>query len=342
MDRHSTPSGANRRLGIALLGAGRLGAGHARILAGLPSARLALIADPRPDVAALGERLGARVVAEPERAIEDGEVEAVVIVTPTASHAPLIAAAARAGKAVLCEKPVALDVPGTEAALAAARAAGVPLQIGFQRRYDPGYAEARRRIGAGEVGAIHLFRAVSHDPYPPTAAYIAACGGQFLDMAIHDIDLARFLTGDEVVEVSAFGSVLGPSGEAFRAAGDWDTTVLDLRFAGGALGSIVNSRQSGYGYDIHTEVLGDRGSIKVGYERQVPLTRYDAAGAHHDYVPYFPERFAAAYRAEIEAFVEAVLAGRPVAPTGEDGLAALKVAIAATASARAGGAPTSV
>ena len=328
-----------RRLTVALLGAGRLGAGHARILAGLPSVRLAVIADPRPEVAALGERLGARVVAEPERAIEEDEVEAVVVVTPTATHAPLIMAAARAGKAILCEKPVALDVAGTAAALAAVRAAGVPLQIGFQRRYDPGYAEARRRIAAGELGAVHLFRAVSHDPYPPPAGYIAASGGQFLDMAIHDIDLARFLTGDEVVEVSALGAALGPASADFSAAGDWDTTVLNLRVSGGALGSIVNSRQSGYGYDIHTEVLGARGALKVGYERDVPLTRYDAAGAHHDYVPYFPQRFAAAYAAEIEAFVDAVRQGRPVTPDGEDGLAALKVAIAATASARAGGAP---
>jgi myo-inositol 2-dehydrogenase/D-chiro-inositol 1-dehydrogenase len=161
-------------------------------------------------------------------------------------------------------------------------------------------------------------------------------------MTIHDLDLARFLTGEEVVEVSAMGTVLGPAGDAFRAAGDWDTTVLNLRFAGGALGSIVNSRQSGYGYDVHTEVLGDRGALKVGYERHTPLTRYDGAGAHHDYVAYFPERFAQAYGAEIEAFVAAVLAGQPVTPTGEDGLAALRVALAATESARAGGAPTKV
>jgi myo-inositol 2-dehydrogenase / D-chiro-inositol 1-dehydrogenase len=331
-----------RRLQVALLGAGRLGAGHARILAALPAAHLVVIADPRPEVAGLGTRYGARVVAEPEAAIDDPAVEAVVIVTPTASHAPLIEAAARAGKAILCEKPIALDVGATERALVAVRDAGVPLQIGFQRRYDAGYAEARRRIAAGEVGRIHLFRAVSHDPYPPPPAYIAGCGGQFVDMTIHDLDLARYLTGEEIVEVSALGAVLGAAGDAFRAAGDWDTTVLNLRFAGGGLGSIVNSRQSGYGYDVHTEILGDRGALKVGYERHTPLTYYDGAGAHHDYVAYFPERFAQAYGAEIEAFVASVLAGEPVTPTGEDGLAALRVALAATESARAGGTPVEV
>ena len=146
-------------------------------------------------------------------------------------------------------------------------------------------------------------------------------------MTIHDLDLARFLIADEVGEVSAMGAVLGAQGPAFQRAGDWDTTVLNLRFAGGALGSIVNSRQAGYGYDIHTEVLGSRGALKVGYERHTPLTRYGPEGARHDYVPYFPQRFAEAYRAEIEAFVLAVQEGRPVTPDGEDGLAALKVAL---------------
>ena len=147
----------------------------------------------------------------------------------------------------------------------------------------------------------------------------------------------RFILGDEIVEVTAIANV-GPE-QGFVAPGAPDIAAITVRFAGGALGSIVNSRQSGYGYDIHTEVLGARGSLKVGYEREVPLTRYDPSGAHHDYVPYFPQRFAAAYAAEIEAFVDAVREGRPVTPGGEDGLAALKVAIAATASARAGGAP---
>jgi inositol 2-dehydrogenase len=331
-----------RRLPVALIGAGRLGAGHARILAALPSARLVLIADPRPEVQAVGASLGASVVPEPLAAVHSPDVAAVVIATPTATHAALIEAAAGAGKAILCEKPVALNVPTTEGALAAVRRAGVPLQIGFQRRYDPGYQEARRRIAAGEVGEVHLFRAVSHDPYPPPEGYIAGSGGQFVDMTIHDLDLARFLTADEVGEVSAMGAVLGTQGPAFQRAGDWDTTVLNLRFAGGALGSIVNSRQAGYGYDVHTEVLGSRGALKVGYERHTPLTRYGPDGARHDYVPYFPQRFAEAYRAEIEAFVGAVLEGRPVTPNGEDGLAALRVALAATDSARRGGAPVAV
>jgi predicted dehydrogenase len=261
----------------------------------------------------------------------------VVIVSPTATHAPLIEAAARAGKAVFCEKPIALDVPTTERALAAVARFGVPLQLGFQRRFDSGFAEARRRIAGGEIGALHLLRSVSHDPYPPSPEYLQSCGGQFVDMTIHDIDVARFLSGMEIEQVWATGAALGPRAAEFRANGDWDTTTLTLQFTSGALGSIVNSRQAGYGYDIHTDVLGERGGLKVGYERHTPLTRYDSEGAHHDFVPYFPERFAQAYAVELAAFVRAVQSRQPVSPTGQDGLAALRVALAATESARGGG-----
>lgn len=330
------------RLGLALLGAGRLGAGHARTLATIPEARLVAVADPRDEAHRLAGALGARAVADPLAAIADPAVEAVVIVTPTATHAALIEAAARAGKAIFCEKPIALDVGATQRALEVVSACGVPLQLGFQRRFDAGFAEAQRRIAAGELGALHLVRSVSHDPYPPSPEYLQGCGGQFVDMAIHDIDVARFLSGTEVEQVWATGAALGPRAEEFQALGDWDTTALTLQFASGALGSIVNSRQAGYGYDIHTDVLGDRGGLKIGYERHTPLTRYDRDGAHHDYVPYFPERFAQAYTAELTAFVQAVQAQRPVTPTGEAGLAALKVALAATESARRGGLPVRV
>src|SRR5579883_629512 len=187
-------------LNVALLGAGRLGALHARTLAAIPEARLLVVADPRSEARQLGERYGARAAADPYEAIGDPDVDAVVIVTPTATHAGLIEAAARAGKAIFCEKPIALDVPSTE-------------------------------------------RALGHDPYPPPAHYIPGCGGQFVDMTIHDIDIARFVTGLEVASVIAVGEALGPQAETFRAAGDWDTTVLTLRFETGALGSIVNSRQ---------------------------------------------------------------------------------------------------
>ena len=330
------------RLRVALLGAGRLGAAHARTLAGLTEARLVSIADPRPEGRQLAEALDARPVADPLTAIDNPEVDAVVIVTPTATHAELIEAAARAGKAIFCEKPISLDVETTERALAVVQETGVPLQIGFQRRYDTGFAEAQRRVAAGEIGKVHLLRSVSHDPYPPSREYLLGCGGQFVDMTIHDLDIARFVTGLEVESVSAFGNALGGQAQDFAAAQDFDTTVLNLRFVGGALGSIVNSRQAGYGYDIHTDLLGDSGGLKVGYERYTPITRYSRAGAVYDYVPYFPERFAQAYAAELSAFIKAVQEGRPVTPTGQDGLAALKIALAATESARQGGAPATV
>jgi myo-inositol 2-dehydrogenase / D-chiro-inositol 1-dehydrogenase len=331
-----------RRLGIALLGAGRLGAAHARTLASLPEVHLTVIADPAPAARELGTRYGARALADPLEAIADREVEAVVIVTPTGMHAAQIEAAARARKAIFCEKPIALEVASTEHALAVVKECGVPLQIGFQRRYDTGFADARQRIAAGEIGRLHLLRSVSYDPYPPPPHYIPTCGGQFVDMTIHDIDVARFLTGSEAAAVSAIGAALGREAEAFRAVNDWDTTVLSIRFTSGALGSIVNSRQSGYGYDIHTEVLGDHGGLKVGYERHTPITRYDRTGAHYDYVPYFPERFAQAYAAELQAFVESVRAGKPVTPSGQDGLMALRIALAATESARRDGVWTPV
>jgi myo-inositol 2-dehydrogenase/D-chiro-inositol 1-dehydrogenase len=311
-------------------------------LAGLTEARLVSVADPRPEGRRLAETLDARPVADPMDAIGDSGVDAVVIVTPTATHAELIEAAARAGKAIFCEKPIALDVPTTERALATVAQTGVPLQIGFQRRFDTGFAEAQRRIAAGEIGKVHMLRSVSHDPYPPSREYILGCGGQFVDMSIHDLDIARFVTGLEVESVSAFGSALGAQAQDFRDAGDWDTTVMNLRFKGGAVGSIVNSRQSGYGYDIHTDILGDSGGLKVGYERYTPITRYSKSGATHDYVPYFPERFAQAYAAELVTFIKAVQEGKPVTPTGQDGLASLKIALAATESARQGGIPVPV
>ncbi|MGI8424308.1 MAG: inositol 2-dehydrogenase [Chloroflexota bacterium] len=330
------------RLRVALLGAGRLGAAHARTLASLTEARLVSVADPRPEGRRLAETLDARPLADPREAIDDPGVDAVVIVTPTATHAELIEAAANAGKAIFCEKPIALDVETTVRALDVVERTGTPLQIGFQRRYDTGFAEAQRRVAAGEIGKVHLLRSVSHDPYPPSREYVLGCGGQFVDMSIHDLDVARFVTGLEVETVSAFGDSLGTQAQDFRDASDFDTTVLNLRFRGGALGSIVNSRQAGYGYDIHTDLLGDIGGLKVGYERYTPITRYSRAGAAHDYVPYFPERFAQAYSSELIAFIKAVQAGRPVTPTGQDGLAALKIALAAADSARRGGAPVTV
>ena len=329
-------------LGIAVIGLGRLGRVHARAIAAMTEARLVAVADVDAEARRLGEALGARAVGHASEAIEARDVDAVVIVTPTDTHAELIELAARAGKPIFCEKPITLDPDTTERVLVSVRKRGVPLQIGFQRRYDRGYAEARRRVEAGELGRVHLFRAVTHDPAPPPLPYIASCGGQFVDFTIHDIDVARFLTGSEVTEVTAWGAAIGPLADAFRAAEDWDTTALMLRFDSGALGSIVNSRQSGYGYDIHTEILGDHGALAIGYERHTPLVRLDSAGAHHDYVPAFPERFAEAYAAELRAFVSAVMHDRPVSPTGEDGLAAVKIAVAATKSARQGGAPVAV
>ncbi len=324
-----------KRLGIALLGAGRMGREHAKALAGIPEARVVAVADPREEA-----REAARYLAKAERsyaeaieAIQDPEVEAVVIVTPTATHAGLIEAAARAGKAIFSEKPVALDLATTERALAAVRKAGVPFQIGFQRRFDAGYRRARHLLDRGAVGAVDQFRAVGRDPAPPPIAYLKESGGLFLDMAIHDFDLARFLVG-EVESVVAYGAVrVDP---AIGEIGDIDTAVTLLFFENGAQGVVENSRRATYGYDIRTEIFGERGKLVVDAVPKTPTWYYREGGLEADHYHFFMDRFAEAYRAELAAFVEAVIQGKDPHPGPEDALRSLKIALAATQSWKEG------
>lgn len=322
---------------VGLIGAGRLGARHARILATrVPGSRLAVVAD------ADGER--ARAVTDdlpgvdwsddPAAVLGDPSIAAVVIVTPTATHADLIAAAAAAGKDIFCEKPIALDLPATDRALAAVRAAGVRLQIGFQRRFDPDFARVRELVRSGALGRPALLRATLRDPRPPTPAYLATSGGIFVDMGIHDFDAARFVLGSEVVEVYASGTVV--TGEPFTSLGDADTAVACLRFASGALGVIDLSRQSVYGYDVRLEVLGTAATARIEEAPAGHLSRLSAEGVARDYVADFPERFAAAYAAELEHFVAGVASRAEPGCTGEDGRQALAIALAATESWRTG------
>ena len=324
-----------KRLGIALLGAGRMGREHAKALAGIPEARVVAVADPEEKAREEARFLARaeRAYAEAREAIEDPGVEAVVIVTPTDTHASLIEAAARAGKAIFVEKPVALTLAETERALAAVREAGVPFQIGFQRRFDPAYVRARRLLDEGAVGRVEQFRTVSRDPAPPPLSYLEASGGLFLDMAIHDYDLARFLVG-EVARVQAFGAVrVDPE---IGKLGDVDTAITVLFFENGAQGVVENSRRSVYGYDIRTEVFGEGGKVVVDAVPRTPTWRFREGGLEADHYHFFMDRFKEAYRAELEAFVAAVSAGRTPTPGPEDALAALKIALAATKSHREG------
>ena len=325
-----------RRLGVALLGAGRMGQLHAELLGALPEVRVVAVADPLRENAERGAFLARaeETYLEPLEALDHPGVEAVVIATPTPTHAALIREAARRRQAVFCEKPVALDLASTEAALKEVEAYGVPFQIGFQRRYDPGYAQAKALLEGGEIGRVDQFRAVSRDPAPPSLEYLKASGGIAVDMAIHDLDLARFLVG-EVVEVQAWGAVrVDPR---IGALGDWDTVSLLLRFESGALGVVENSRRAVYGYDIRTEVFGERGKLVVEALPKTPLYRYGPGEeVRLDHYRYFTDRFREAYRLELQAFVRDVLEGRPLSPGPRDARESLRLALAATRSLREG------
>jgi myo-inositol 2-dehydrogenase/D-chiro-inositol 1-dehydrogenase len=320
-------------IGVAFLGVGRMGETHLCNLAGMSGVRVVAVADPSPEAAARGKSLSNAEVAlvEVEKAIDYPGVDAVVIVTPTDTHARLIELAADAGKAVFSEKPIALDLGETKRVVEHLHRKNVPVQLGFMRRFDPGYARARQRIESGDLGRIETFRALSRDTYPPTLKFLRGSGGLFLDMAVHDLDLARFLVG-EVSEVQAWGSVL--IDDRFAEADDADTAVALLRFVNGALGVVETSRRSNWGYDIRTEVAGSVGKVVVEAPQKTPLIYSRDFGAHFDHFENFPDRFEAAYRLELRAFFDALKVGRKPEPGPEEALETLRLAIAATRSWR--------
>jgi myo-inositol 2-dehydrogenase / D-chiro-inositol 1-dehydrogenase len=323
-------------LRIGLLGAGRIGRIHGLNIAAHPRARLAAVADAVPATAeALAAATGSHV-REAGSIIEDRDIDAVVICTPTDLHAALIERAARAGKAVFCEKPVDLDAGRIRQCLEVVAAAGATLMIGFNRRFDPSFAALERRLRAGEIGAVEIVTILSRDPEPPPADYAARSGGLFRDMMIHDLDMARFLLGEEPVEVHAVASCLVDP--AIGAAGDVDTAAVLLKTASGKIAQISNSRRAAYGYDQRIEVHGANGLLAAGNRHATTVTKADATGYRSDpALPFFLERYAEAYRAELDAFVAAALDGAPPAPSGEDGLRAQILADAATEAARTGG-----
>lgn len=322
-------------IGVAFLGAGRMGRTHVRNMAAIANARTIVVADPNPDNAAAGRDLARarRASTDPLEAILDPEVEAVVISTPTDTHAALIEQALRAGKAVWSEKPIAQELAETKRIVDLWREVDIPVQLGFMRRFDPGYVRAKELIEQGELGRIEQFRALSRDTFPPTVEYLRSCGGSFLDMSVHDLDLARFLVG-EVEEVHAWAAVLFD--ERFAQADDWDTSLTVLRFRSGALGVLETSRHSEWGYDIRTEVAGARAKVVIDAAQKTPATVSRDFGWEGDLYESFPDRFEVAYRRELEAFFEGLGAGRPVAPGPDDALETLRLAVAATKSWREG------
>jgi myo-inositol 2-dehydrogenase/D-chiro-inositol 1-dehydrogenase len=316
-------------------GAGRIGAIHAANIAAHPGARLAAIIDSDGAAAErLAERHGTRVGAEAE-ALADPAITAVAIASSTDTHADLIEAAARAGKAIFCEKPIDLDRRRAEACVAVAQQCGVPLMIGFNRRFDPQFARLEQEIRAGRIGRPELLTIKSYDPAPPTIEFVRRSGGLFRDMMIHDFDMACWLLNEEPVEVFARGSVLVDP--AIGAAGDFDTGVASLRMRSGALCQIAGTRRAVYGYDQRIEVLGSEGALHAGNVVESTVVFHGAEGIVSDKpLPFFLQRYAEAYRRELDHFITAVADGVAPAVGGADGIRALALAGAAEESARTG------
>jgi myo-inositol 2-dehydrogenase/D-chiro-inositol 1-dehydrogenase len=319
-------------LSIAVIGAGRIGRIHAANIAANPSAHLVGVADVDAAAAeALAKACGARAVTLEEAFTAD----AVLIASPTPTHAGYIERASYAGRAIFCEKSIDLAAERVRACLRVVQRSGVALMVGFNRRFDPHFLTLKRRLDAGEIGAVELLTIISRDPAPPPPAYVATSGGLFRDMMIHDLDMARFLLGEEPVEVHAAASCLVDA--AIGAAGDVDTAVVTLRTASGKLCQISNSRRATYGYDQRIEVHGAKGLLRAGNVTASTVELANEGGFVSDPVlPFFLERYAAAYRAELDAFIAAVTHGAAPLPNGDDGLRALLLADAATESARTG------
>lgn len=319
------------KLNIGLIGAGRIGQVHAATIAyRVNSAQLAAVTDPIASAAqAVAGKFRIPTIANSYKdIIADPNIDAVMICTPTDTHAEIIQAAAAAGKHIFCEKPVALDLAQTDAAVNAAERAGVKLQLGFNRRFDANYARVRQAIVSGEVGDVRMVHIISRDPAPPPISYVKVSGGIFLDMTIHDWDMARFLTGSEIEEVYVQGGIrVDP---AIGEAGDIDTHVTLLRFANGVIGTIDNCRQAAYGYDQRVEVFGSKGVINTQNNYANNSVLSTAQSVHRDLpLNFFMTRYTEAYAAEVEAFVASVVNNTPVAVSGQDGRAALLVGLAA-------------
>jgi myo-inositol 2-dehydrogenase/D-chiro-inositol 1-dehydrogenase len=322
-------------ISICQFGAGRIGSIHAGNIARHPAARLRCVVDV--DVAAaarLAERHGA-AVSEAAAALADPAVDAVLIASATDTHAVLIEAAARAGKAVFCEKPLDLDRGRVEACLRVVRQAGVPLMVGFNRRFDPNFAKLQAGLGAGRIGKLEMLAITSRDPAPPPLAYVKVSGGLFRDMMIHDLDMARWLLGEEPVELYAAASCLVDP--AIGAAGDVDSAIVTLKTASGALCQIANSRRASYGYDQRIEAHGAAGMLQAGNQLESTIAFSGADGVIGDKPQhFFLERYEAAYRNELDDFIAAVAGRTPPAVGGEDGLRALVLADAAVESVKTG------
>ncbi len=324
-----------RKLGVGVVGVGEMGKRHAENLRRLvPQARLIAVADASVERA---RQVAAELELEHsygslEAMVENKAIEAVLIATPDKFHAQAIQVAARAGKDVLCEKPIALNLADAHAALAAVSKAGTRLQIGFMRRYDPAYAAAMKRIEAGEIGTPVIFKSVGRDKdEPPISGYQSNLNGMvFYNNTIHDFDLARWLMRDEVINVHAYTTTaIRPEVAKY---GDVVASVVNLQYRQGAIGNVESYVQAVYGYDVRTEVVGSKGSIFIGSLEKVPAVFLTSRGGERMLADHFLTRFADAYLEEVRDFVQNILEGRTPRVSGDDGLKALAIAVAAEAS----------
>lgn len=321
---------------IGLIGAGRIGRLHAEVLAHrVPTANLSMVTDI---VLESAQKCAAdfhipTVAPDPQAIFDNDEIDAVAICSSTDTHVQLIIEAAQAGKHIFCEKPIALDLASVDRALEVVKQNGVKLQVGFNRRFHANFKQVRDLVAAGKVGQPHLVRITSRDSAPPPISYVKVSGGIFLDMTIHDFDMARFLIDSEVEEVYAAGAVLVDP--AIGEAGDIDTTVITLRYANGAIGAIDNSREAVYGYDQRVEVFGSKGVAISANNTPHNTAYYDAQGAYSS-LPHFRflDLYMDSYIAEMKAFVEAIQQDTEPPVTGLDGRYPLVMGLAAAKSYR--------
>ena len=324
-----------KKIKVGVIGAGRIGKLHLENLAvRIPSAEVVAVADVFVEEAEkIAARFGIKTVTSDYREIlSDKDIEAVVICSPTDTHAQYTIEAAEAGKHIFCEKPLDLSLDKIREVLEVSEKSGVKLMIGFNRRFDPNYAKVQQMVKDGKVGEPHILKITSRDPAPPPAEYVAVSGGMFLDMTIHDFDMARFVVGSEVLEVYAKTNVLVDP--EIGKAGDVDTAVTILYFENGAIGTIDNSRQAVYGYDQRLEVFGSEGMVKIDNNNPDTHIYYNTKGSHGPLpLNFFMDRYVQSYANEMEAFINAVVNEETVPVNGRDGLISVAIGLAAKKSA---------
>ncbi len=323
-----------KKIILGVIGAGRIGKLHVdNIQRYFPQFKIKSIADPELDEQWAKDKDIPVLLRDPDQLMNDSEIQAVIICSPAALHVPQIIACARNGKDIFCEKPISSDVEQIKMALQEVKKADVKLQIGFNRRFDPNFAKIKQMVKNKDIGTPHLLRITSRDPEIPPRSYIHASSGMFLDMTIHDFDMARFLLDCEIDEIYASGNVL--IDPIFKTINDLDTAIVNLKFTNGALGVIDNSRQAVYGYDQRVEVFGNNGAVHAENNRQTNTVLSNQNGIVSEKPLYFfLERYKESYIAEIQAFCDSIAHNKPIAVTGKDGLMSVVIGIAANQSHR--------